>query len=139
MAPKAIHSSTTAQLYADDIKYFRIIDNTNDVYQPQSDLSNPNWSADHFMEFGSEKGKYLAITRKKNIVNSTYTLNGSQIMSVTTEKDHCVHDSTKLSWNNNIDVIISKANKMLGMIKRTCTNKCDQKTLIILDKSLVQS
>ena len=91
------------------------------------------------MEFGSEKCKYLAITRKKNIVDSTYTLKGSQIMSVTTEKDLGVHISTKLSWNNHIDVIISKANMMLGMIKRTCTNKCDQKTLIILYKSIVQS
>ena len=89
------------------------------------------------MEFGSEKCKYLAITRKNNIVDSTYTLKGSQIMSVTTEKDLGVHVSTKLSWNNHIDVIISKANMMLGMIKRTCTNKCDQKTLIILYQSLI--
>lgn len=28
---------------------------------------------------------------------------------------------------------------MLGMTKRTCTNECDQKTLIILYKSLVRS
>ena len=28
---------------------------------------------------------------------------------------------------------------MLGMIKTTCTNECDQKTLIILNKSLVRS
>ena len=75
---------------------------------------------------------------KKNIVDSVYTLNGSQIMCVTTEKDLGVHVSTKLSWNNHIDIIISKANKMLGMINRTCTNECDQKTLIILYKSLVR-
>ena len=36
------------------------------------------------------------------------------------------------SWNNHIDIIIIKANKMLSMIKRTCTNECDQKSLIIL-------
>ena len=122
-APKAIHPSTTVQLYGDDMKCFRIIDNTNDVQQLQSDLSNLNdWSVDHFMKFNSKKCKYLSITRKKNFVDSTYTLNGSQIMSVTTEKDLGVHVSTKLSWNNHIDVTISKANKMLGMIKRTCTN-----------------
>ena len=86
-APKAIHASTTVQLYADDLKCFRIIDNTNDVQQLQSDLSNLNgWSVDHFMKFNSKKCKYFAITRKKNIVDSTYTLNGSQIMSVTTNK-----------------------------------------------------
>ena len=55
-APKAIHSSTTVQLYADDMKCFRIIDNTNDVQQLQSDLSNLNdWSVDHFMKFNSKK------------------------------------------------------------------------------------
>ena len=53
--------------------------------------------------------------------------NGSQIMSVTTKKDFGVHVSTKLSWNNRIGVIISKANKLLGMIKRTCTSECDRK------------
>ena len=37
-APKAIHSSTTVKLYADDMKCFRIIDNINDVQQLQSDL-----------------------------------------------------------------------------------------------------
>ena len=139
-APKAIHSSIPIQLYVDDMKCFRIIDKTNNVQQLQSDLSNLNdWSADHFMEFNLKKCKYLAITRKKNIVDSTFTLNGSQIISVTTEKDLSVHVSTKLSWNNHIDVIISKADKMLGMIKRTCTNECDQKTLMILYKSLVRS
>lgn len=61
-------------------------------------------------------------------MDSTYTLNGSQILSVTTEKDLSIHVSTKLSWNYHIDVIISKANKMVGMIKRTCTSKCDLKT-----------
>ena len=119
------------------MKCFRIIDNTSDVQQLQSDLND--WSVYHFMKFNSKKCKYLAITRKKNIVDSIYTLNGLQIMSVATEKDLGVYVSTKLSWNNHIDVIISKANKMLGVIRRTCTNECDQKTLIILYKSLVRS
>ena len=122
MAPKAIHSSTAVQLYADDMKCSRIIDNTNDVKQLQSDLSNLNdWSVDHFMKFNSKKCKYLAITRKIQPIHLM-----AQIMSVTTEKYLGVHVSAKLSRNNHIDVIISKANKMLGMIKRTCTNECDQ-------------
>ena len=75
------------------------------------------------MKFNSKKFKYLAITKEKNFVDSTYTLNGSQIMSVKTEKELGVYVSTKLSWNNHIDVIISKANTMLGMIKRTFTNE----------------
>ena len=120
-APKAMHSSTTVQLYADDMKCFRIIDNTNDVQQLQSDLSNLNdWSVDHFMKFNLKKCKHLAITRKKNTVDSAYSLNASQIMSVTTEKDLGVHVSTTLSWNNHIDVIISKAN-INNFIEITCS------------------
>jgi len=49
------------------------------------------------MEFNSKKCKYLAITRKKFIVDSAYTLNGSQVKSILTEKDLDVHVSTKLS------------------------------------------
>ena len=91
------------------------------------------------MKFNSKKCKYLAFTKEKNSVDSTYTLNGTQIMSVKTEKKLGVYVPTKLSWNNHIDAIISKANTMLGMIKRTCTNECDYKTLIILYKPLVRS
>ena len=75
------------------------------------------------MNFNSKKCKSIALTKKKNIVDSTYTLTGCKIMSVTTEKDLGVHVFNKLSWNNHIGVITSKANKMLGMLKRTCTNE----------------
>ena len=65
-APKAIHPSITVQMYADDMKCFRTIDNTNDVQQLQSDLSNLNdWSVDHFLKFNSKKCKYLPITRRR--------------------------------------------------------------------------
>ena len=87
--------------------------------------------------FIQRNANIFAITKKKNIMDSTYTINGSQIMSVTTEKDLGVHVSTKLSWNNHIDVNIRKANKMLDMIKRTRTNESDHKMLIMLYKSLV--
>jgi len=37
-----------------------------------------------------------------------------------------------------IDLIVSKANKMLGIIYRTCTTDCDEKTMLILYKSLAR-
>ena len=58
---------------------------------------------DNTQKFNSKKCKYLAITRKKNIVDSTYTLNGSQIMSVTTEKDLGVHVPIKGQMNQKIE------------------------------------
>ena len=46
--------------------------------------------------------------------------------------------ASSLSWNDHIDLIISKAYKMLGIIYRTCSTDCDQKTMLILYKSLVR-
>ena len=64
--------------------------------------------------------------------------NGSRITDVTTEKDLGSHISSTLSWNDHIDLFINRINKMLGLIYRTCTSKCDQITLLTLYKSLVR-
>ena len=44
-----------------------------------------------------------------------------------------------LSWNPHIDYVVSKANRMLGLIKRTCKGLDDPKTLRTLYCSLVRS
>ena len=138
-APGATDARTTVQLYADDMKCYRVIDNDIDAVQLQRDLLSLNsWSSEHFMKFNVNKCKHLVITKKRNFVHTSYNLNGSQIAVVSAEKDLGVHVSSNLSWNDHIDLIISKANKMLGVIYRTCTIECDQKTLLILYKSLVR-
>ena len=110
-----------------------------DAVQLQRDLLSLNsWSSEHFMKFNANKREHLVITKKRNYVLTSYNLNGSQNAVVSTEKDLGVHVSSNLSWNGHIDLIISKANKMLGVIYRTWANKCDQKALLILHKSLVR-
>ena len=64
--------------------------------------------------------------------------NGSRITDVTTDKDLGSHISWTLSWNDHIDLFINRINKMLGLIYRTCTSKCDQITLLTIYKSLVR-
>ena len=115
--------------YADDMKCYRIITDHSDERQLQSDLSSLNsWSSDHFMNFNIKKCKHLAITKRKDILQMSYNLNGLQITYVTTEKELGVHISSTLSWNGHIDLILGH---------RTCTNECDQLTLLTLYKSLV--
>ena len=46
--------------------------------------------------------------------------------------------SSSLSCNDHTDLIIGRANKMLGITYRTCTTDCDEKTKLILCKSLVR-
>ena len=73
-------------------------------------------------------------------MHTSNNLSGSQVAVVSIEKDLGVHVASSLSWNDHIDLIISKANKMLGIIYRTCTTDCHQKTtgMLILYKSLVR-
>ena len=47
--------------------------------------------------------------------------------------------SDNFNWNSHIDIIVSKANRMLGLIKRTCRGLDDITTLRTLYCALVRS
>ena len=79
------------------------------------------------------------MTKTKSFMHTSHNLSGSQVAVVSIEKDLGVHVSSSLSWNNHIDLVIRKANKMLGIIYRTCTIDCNQKTMLVdLYKLLVR-
>ena len=61
-------AKTTVQLYADDIKCYRVIDNGADAVKLQKDLlSLTGSSSEHFMKFNANKCKHLVMT-KKNVL-----------------------------------------------------------------------
>ena len=58
---------------------------------------------------------------------------------VNKEKDLGVTITKELTWNEHITLIVSKANKKLGFIKRNCLNILNTRTLTLLYTSLVRS
>ena len=68
-----------------------------------------------------------------------YTLGTVKLIRVCNEKDLGVITSYELSWDLHINSIISKANKMLGVLKRTSTLLTNIKTRPTLYLSLVKS
>ena len=71
-------AKTTVQLYADDMKCYRVIDNGADAVQLQRDLQSlTGWSSEHFMNFNANKCKHLAMTKKKSFMHTSYNLRGS--------------------------------------------------------------
>ena len=54
-------------------------------------------------------------------------------------KDLGLLTNNGLCWNSHTDIITAKANRMLGLIKRTCMNLKDESTLKTLYCSLVRS
>ena len=65
-APSVTDAKTTVQLYADDMKFYRVIDNGADAVQLQRDLlSLTGWSSERFINFNANNCKHLVMTKKK--------------------------------------------------------------------------
>ena len=62
----------------------------------------------------------MRITMIKQPLISNFTLKGSVLEEVNEFRDLGVLTHHHLSWNSRIDTITSKANRILGLIKRTC-------------------
>ena len=81
----------------------------------------------------------LAITRKKHPTCFNYKLGSTELLKVNEEKDLGVTVTDTLSWNPHIQNIVSKANKLLGLLKRTCPLLPDVNVRRTLYLSIVKS
>lgn len=54
-------------------------------------------------------------------------------------KDLGITTDQHLKWNSHIDIVVAKANRMLGLIKTTCKGLNDLRTMKTLYCSLVRS
>ena len=127
--------------FADDCKTSRIIDDASDQVCFQQDLDNLlQWSIRNAMAFNVKKCKVMRLSRKRQPLVSSYFLDDSLLEEVKEFKDLGVTITDNFNnWNSHIDIIVSKANRMLGLIKRTCRGLDDTKTLRTLYCALVRS
>ena len=81
----------------------------------------------------------MKITKKIQPLTSSFFLENSELEEVKEFKDLGIITNHHLSWNPYTDYVVSKANRMLGLIKRTCKGLDDPKALRTLYCSLVRS
>ena len=81
----------------------------------------------------------LTVTRRKSSVIHEYHLGDVILQRVQEEKDLGVTISSNLSWDLHVTRIVLKANRMLGLLKRTCPLIADIKVTRTLYLSLVKS
>lgn len=91
------------------------------------------------MNFNVKKCKIMKITKQFEPLTYSFFLENSQLAEVKEFKDSGIITNHHLSWNPHIDYVVSKANRMLGLIKRTYKGMDDPKTLHTLYCSLVRS
>ena len=78
------------------------------------------------------------MTRKKTPIIFNYTLDDTTLTRVSEEKDLGVIITSTLSWDSHIHTITTKANKLLGLLKRTCPLLMDVSVRRSLYLSLVK-
>ena len=120
-----------SDLFADDTALHRHIENRSDCDLLQEDLTSASdWCKSWLLTLKTEKCEVLHITRKNNPIRCQYSLNNILLPEVNHHKHLGLWLESSLSWNYHINSICAKANKVLGLIKRTFgySNKTGIKT-----------
>ena len=101
------------------------------------------------MNFHPDKCKVLPITNKKGQIPEYdnplpfhefwHEINGNVLEYVTEEKDLGVIITRRLSWIHHCEALLSRANRQLGLLRRTCYFIIDSKRRRALYLSLVRS
>ena len=138
--PNVLPDETSTALYADDTKVYKSIKSEADGKTLQHALTSLEcWSCDNNLDFNKSKCKVLTITRKKTSLLYVYHMNSKKLLQVDKEKDLGVGISANFNWGVHIHTITGKANKMLGLLKRTCPLFRDKTVRQTLYLTLVRS
>ena len=114
--PEAIKS--TCSIFADDTKIMHKVCTPQDSEELQEDLNKlTEWTKTWMLYFNVKKCKVIHFGPKNCCYD--YQLNGQTLTKVETEKDLGIIISHDLKIKENVAYHVKKANKMLGLIRRT--------------------
>ena len=133
--PDGVHS--ICKIFADDTKIYNSQNKSKDIQQDLVRMQE--WTEKWNIHFNVDKCKVLHIGKKNNKNSYTLLLNNEERQIVTTreERDLGIIFDEALSFDAHIQHSINKANKMIGLIKRTFT--CLDKNIFCqLYKSMVR-
>ena len=138
--PRVVENASLA-MFADDSKCYKVINLESDFVNLQRDLDALStlvyFSNELF--FQPSKCVNLRISRKRISPPRTYSLNGIRLKVVKAEKDLGVLSSSDTTWKDHIVMVVAKANKMLGFLRRNSAGLVNWEALLRLYHSLVRS
>jgi len=109
--------SSILLLFADDTKCFKTITDVNDSHELQKDLNIlDGWSISSDLLFNLTKNLFMSF---KPHLTTSYSIGNSSIPKVSTHRDLGIIISSDLDWEPHHKYIISKAYKMLGLLRRS--------------------
>ena len=115
--PAKVKSNT--RLFADDTALDRLIRAIIDTITLQEDLTSlETWEKMWDMEFHSFKCNVLTATRNKEIIHADYKLHGQVLERVSSTGYLGLIIQANGQWNEHIDNIAMKGNRLLGFLRR---------------------
>ena len=139
-------TTSSVALFADDTKCYRAISIPQDDRDLQCDFDRINkWSQVCRMTLNQSKCGVLTVTRNVNSVQSSYHLinddhtSTSLIKKLAVQKDLGVLITGDFKWSKQVNPVRTKANRMLGFIRRTSAGTRDPRIRTALYKTLVRS
>lgn len=131
---------TECLLYADDVKIFKTLGDTDDCELIQSDLNKLNeWCQLNKLYLNISKCKCLSFTRKQSAFKFNYTIDNIQLERCDTIRDLGVIFQGNLTFKMHIEGIINDAYRMLGLIMRYSKDLYNINVIFVLFNSFVRS
>ena len=128
--------NSKVSMFADDTKLHAVVNKEEDANILRRDLNRIwQWSLDWQMQFNVEKCAVMHIGKKNPRL--PYSMGGNVIQTIQEGKDLGVLISQDMKLARQCILAAGKANKMLGIIKRTVISR-DKKMIISLYKALVR-
>jgi hypothetical protein len=110
--------SCQTKMFADDTKLFGVANGPQDHQQMQQSISSVcGWS--HTWQLGFNVGKCKAMHIGKSNPNTQYVMEGNPLTTVEEETDLGVTIDKGLTFAAHVAKKVSKANQILGLIRRT--------------------
>jgi len=127
-------------LFADDLKFFRVIKSSLDSILLQNDLNRLSiWCKKNKLMLNIDKCKVMTFSRSRNPVIHNYYLDYFQLNRVVENLDLGITFNSNLTYNKHYLNIYKKSSSMLRFISRTCKDFTNPFTLKALYFSLVRS
>lgn len=125
-------------LFADDIKLFCKLETPEDSMVLQRSLDRVSqWCVENCMQLNASKCMAMSFYRSETRLQSDYTINNTRLTHVPVVRDLGVHLSHTLSPDCHIDIICSKASRVLGLLIRSARSGLSIHSITTLYKTLL--
>lgn len=133
-------SNSKFYMFADDLKFFRVVNSQQDQLLLQTDLNKlVSWCTLNDMNLNIDKCKIVRFTRKKELTAVSYSVDDVPLGEVDHIRDLGIIIDNKLRFNIHIDQIAKQGFKTLGFVMRNCKEFKKPSTTLAIYNSLVRS